>query len=386
MSIAGNLKTMELSELLQWLSQSHKTGTLVIDSGEVNKRIFFDDGRIVASGSTKPSEQLGHFLVSQGFITEVELTKAMSLQEETGMLLGKILVTIGGITEPELRRILILKTEETLYDMFSWSEGEFRFLDDEVIERGIIPIALDVTAIVLQGINRLDEWARIRKVLPDIQAIPVSVTSFEDLELNESQQRVLSLVDDDRSIEEICVETHSNEFHVCKILYEQIQEGRLKVVRPRQPPPAPEPVEPPEPTETPTGSLRIDANVLVDSAEEHLAQRDFENALRHLRAARSLEPANRQVLGRIQHNEQGIADLLRAEGLDLDTIPVLERSLEDLTSQRLSPEEGFLLTRIDGTNTMASLLKLSPLSSLDAQLVFFKLLKAGHIRLERAAV
>jgi hypothetical protein len=376
---------MELSELLQWLSQSQKTGTLVIDSGEVNKRVFFDQGRIVASGSTKPSEQLGHFLVSQGFITEVELTKAISLQEETGMLLGKILVTIGGITEGELRRILILKTEETLYDIFSWTEGEFRFLDNEIIERGIIPIALDVTAIVLQGINRLDEWARIRKLVPDTRGIPVSVASFEDLELSETEHRVLSLIDDDRSIEELCVETHSNEFHVCRILHRQIQEGRLKVVRPRHAtPPPPEPVAAPEPVETPTGSLRIDANILVDSAEEHLAERDFENALRHLRAARSLEPTNKAVLARIKHSEDGIANLLRAEGLDLGTVPVLERKLEDLVSQRLSPEEGFLLTRIDGTNTMASLLRLSPLSSLDAQLVFFKLLKAGHIRLERA--
>ncbi len=31
MSITGNLKTMELAELLQWLSGARKTGTLVVD-------------------------------------------------------------------------------------------------------------------------------------------------------------------------------------------------------------------------------------------------------------------------------------------------------------------------------------------------------------------
>ena len=56
MSIAGNLKTMELSELLQWLSQAQKTGTLVCDNGQVEKRIFFRDGMIISSASTDPKE------------------------------------------------------------------------------------------------------------------------------------------------------------------------------------------------------------------------------------------------------------------------------------------------------------------------------------------
>ena len=386
MSIAGNLKTMELAEVLQWLSTSHKTGTLVIDDGEVNKRIYFDDGRIIASGSTRPSEQLGHFLVAQGFITEEELTKAISLQEETGMLLGKILVTIGGITEEELRRILMLKTEETIYDIFAWSEGEFRFLDDEVIKRGIIPLALEVTGVVLQGINRLDEWTRIRKVLPDLDGIPVSVGSFDDLELNETEHRLLSLVDDNRTIHELCVETHASQYQVCRILHRQVTEGRIKIVQPRRPKaPEPEPLPELVPQETPTGSFRIDATILVDNAEEYLVDRDFDSALRHLRAARSLEPGNRKVTDRIGEIEKSIGNLLRSEGLDLETVPCLQKPIEELTSLPLSPEEGFLLTRIDGSTSMASLLKLTPLGNLDAQLVFYKLLKNDHIRLEPLA-
>ena len=46
MSITGNLKTMELAELLQWLSGARKTGTLVVDNGKVQKQIYFRDGRV----------------------------------------------------------------------------------------------------------------------------------------------------------------------------------------------------------------------------------------------------------------------------------------------------------------------------------------------------
>ena len=77
MGITGNLKTMELSELLQWLSQSRKTGTLVIDNGEVEKRIFFEAGKVISAAASDPKEYLGHFLVSHGFIDEATLAQAM---------------------------------------------------------------------------------------------------------------------------------------------------------------------------------------------------------------------------------------------------------------------------------------------------------------------
>ena len=38
MGISGNLKTMVLAELLQWLSQGQKTGTLVIFDGRTPHR------------------------------------------------------------------------------------------------------------------------------------------------------------------------------------------------------------------------------------------------------------------------------------------------------------------------------------------------------------
>ena len=88
MGIVGNLRTMQLEELLQWLSQSKKNGTLEIVNGRVEKKIFFKDGLIVSSASNRPEEYLGHFLVSRGLITEAQLNKAIAMQEQTRMLLG----------------------------------------------------------------------------------------------------------------------------------------------------------------------------------------------------------------------------------------------------------------------------------------------------------
>ena len=192
------------------------------------------------------------------------------------MLLGKILTTIGAISEEDLHRLLRLKAEESVYELFSWEEGEFRFLDGELPERTMVPMNLDATSIVLEGVQRLDEWKRIRELVPSAQAIPVSVTDLlADKKLNPAERNVLEQVNDDRTVEEIQIETHSSEYLVSKVLFDHARKGRLKIVRPRWN------NSPPEEAGTSAGtsatavaaaSRGVGAQELVAQAKQHLAR------------------------------------------------------------------------------------------------------------------
>lgn len=373
MSIAGNLETMEFAELLQWLARSRKTGTLVIDNGYVEKRALFRDGTIIASASTDPHEYLGHFLVSHGFISEAELAQGMELQQKRKTLLGKILVTVGAISQDDLERMLRLKSEESIYDLFSWTEGEFRFLEDEIPEQPLVPIALDVTSLVLNGLQRLDEWRRIRESIPSAQAVPVTVGKLE-VTGDEGARKVLEMVNDDRSIEEIALQTHSTEFFVSRILLAQMESGRLKVVRPR-------PLR---------GDGRgaedgraVDVDALLAAAEEHFRTGRLHAALRYLQAAASLSPERHESHGRVANLEKEIRDRIARSGIRPDAVPRATRSLDQVTGGSISPQEGFLLSRIDGRYDVDTILKISPMPPLEALVVLWKLLQAGHIRLER---
>ncbi len=157
MSITGNLLTLELSELLQWLAQGTKTGVLIIENEDTEKRIYFDRGTIVSSESSDSQEHLGRFLIAEGLIDEPTLDRALKLQQATQILLGKVLVTLGSITEKELNQVLQQKTRETIYELFCWPEGEFRFVPDDLPEFPMVPMSLDVTNVVLEGMRRIDE-------------------------------------------------------------------------------------------------------------------------------------------------------------------------------------------------------------------------------------
>lgn len=372
MGISGNLQTMDLAELLQWLSQGQKTGTLVIHSGTVEKRVFFRDGRIVSSASSDPKEHLGHFLVSYGYIDEDTLAQAVSLQESKRSMLGRVLVTLGKITEPDLHRMLRLKAEESIYDIFTWNEGEFRFLDGNLPSHDMVPLSLDVTGIVLEGGQRLDEGRRIRTLIPHSQVIPVAVGTLEaDEEEDPGATHILELVDDDRTLEEIAIQAHASEFRVAKVLYEQARRKRLKIVKPRAPTAAASSNE----------HVAVTPEALVAAGERHLAEGDPEKALRHLRAARSLEPDDRAIEASFKRAEAAVQAKIAASAIQPTSIPYLNLSLESLTKHKFSPQEGFLLSRINGTYDVQSILKISPIPPVEAQLALMKLVEGGYVKL-----
>jgi hypothetical protein len=229
MAITGNLRTMQLSELLQWLSMGQKTGTLAIRGGAGEKRIYFQNGRIISSSSTIEREYLGHFLVSYGYITEEELTKAMEVQEESKILLGKILVMIGAIAEEDLVELIRLKACETIYDIFLWPEGAFQFIDGEIPQRPMVPIAIDVTGIVMEGLRRYDEWQRIRERIRSMKEVPAIVAPVAVDDLAEPQRLILRAIDGIRSLAEIAEATHNPDFPVARLVFDLLESGHVEL-------------------------------------------------------------------------------------------------------------------------------------------------------------
>jgi hypothetical protein len=381
MGISGNLKTMELAELLQWLDQGRKTGTLVVDDGSVEKRIFFRGGKIISAASTDPKEYLGHFLVGHGYITEAQLAEAVSRQEREKSLLGKILIDMQLLSDEQLDYMLRLKAEEGIYGLFGWEQGEFRFHDDELPSYQMVPISLDVTGIILEASRRQDEWQRIKTRIPSPLCVPVKMIDdlTEGMEIeDEGHRHVLLAVDDERSIEEIALETHASDYYVCETLYPQVMAKRLKIVRPRalaEAAPVAVPVS--------TDHGPVSATTLLRRGEKHLAAQELEQALRYLRAAKSLDPDNQTVALAVDNAERGVRQLLQGDGVVPEAVPQLTKPMAELLQLRVSAKAGFLLSRIDGRLDVAAILKISPMSQLEGLLVFRELAKAGLVHLRR---
>ncbi len=376
MSITGNLETMNLAELLQWLANNRQTGTLNISNGTIEKRIYLREGTILSSSSTDPRRLLGHFLVSKGVITEEVLAQAMTVQEQQGKLLGEILIEGGAVDEATLERMLRLNAEENICDLFAWEEGSFEFHDGDLPDHELVSLSVNITGLIMEGMRRIDHTAAMKEVIPSTQCVPVAVASLvDDGELDPGWRGVLEAVNDDRSIEDICLHTHSSEFFVCQVLHRKIVDGKLKIVRPRI-----IESEPQIAVEKATGTNAAPkAEALIGEAMTQLKAEDYESAVRHLRAAASLEPDNRDLRLVIEQKEAVIRKAIAEAGVRPDCVPVLESTFDEMKALRFSPGEGFILSRINGKSDIRSMAKISPLSELDALLVFWKLAKEKHI-------
>jgi hypothetical protein len=362
---------MQLSELLQWLSLGQKTGTLLIEGHGVEKRIYFQGGRINSSSSSDQREYLGHFLVSHGYITEEELKMAMEVQEESNILLGKILVMINAIAETDLLRLMRKKAEESIYDVFLWMEGNFEFVDGELPELKMVPLSLDVTGIIMEGLRRYDEWKRIRAQIPDNQIVPRIVKPLNLDTLTEQEKLIVPYIDGQRTIEEIALQTHNAEFNVSRLVFEGLRGETMALVE--------------------SSAVRRQAVAggagLARNEVEHFLQRgqaslkqDPQTAYRMFKVASDLNPSDGRATEGIRDAERIIKQSLEKDGIKGEKVPELAIAFSEITDRQFSPHEGFVLSRINGQWDVKAIMKISPIRELEVLMIFQKFLKDGVIR------
>jgi Domain of unknown function (DUF4388) len=368
MSFSGNLRTMPFSDLLQFLSANVVTGTLQVRSQQIVKVINFEKGRIVSSSSSDPREYLGHFLVSQGYIDEEALRIAMEVQRNSKMLLGKVLVMGGKVSEEEMMRLLRLKSEETVYSLFLWDEGEFSFFHDEVMDRLFIRIALDPQGIIFEGVLRRDEWMRIRDIFPHNNVVLEKVPGHQGNmdQLDPLAKSLFDLVDGNRNIEDLVLATHSVDYAACRALFTLYEQGLLRIKKVLG-----------APAERKALGGNYSVSQLLNLGKESMEKGRFEEALEILR---QIDPSaqDSEVQGLVANAERETIDDI-SKVLPPDSVVQLLMPLNQVAHAGLTPEEGFLLSRIDGSWDVRSILSVTPIKEVDALRLMKKLVDRGII-------
>jgi hypothetical protein len=360
--LAGNLSTMNLADLLQWICLGHKTGTLHLQNGSVRKQVYIHEGKLVSAGSNISRERLGQFLLHHGRITEDDLRAALSDQASSGETLGTILCRMGILDKESLISILQLKAEETIYDLFLWNEGNFHFVADDLPEWALNQFRLDVTGLTLEGVRRKDEMEMIRDTLPTNRMV-LAVNEQRGAEagaLEGFDRRLVDLVRKGLTIAGISENSRAPEFVLLKRLHEFVEQGLLRVDRDLA-------VE-----QQPKGQL-----TLVENLNRCRANIDAEDlpatldCMKILRAQAAGEPGGDEALTRV---EKSAAELIYSTIISPTHVPVLKRGLEELVNLRLSAEQGFIVSQIDGVTDIRALTQISPVSEYETLLIFRHLL------------
>lgn len=250
--LSGNLKDMNFSSLFQLLQLSEKRGILLLEN-TYKKAEMIINKKFILQASSPDDILFGEYLVTNGHLTEEELTEAIQIQKITQQRLGEI---IAGQQKDRLRSIdmksvLNRYLREVIYRIMKWTVGEFYFTEtDEAFIRKVQDpnVQMNISFLILENGQRAEEWktltANIASLESTLKLNKEAVKNNASFQLTADQWLVLSYVNGRRTILRILEKIGTNEPHYLSIINEMIKNGWLiekqiesmKIIVPRRVP------------------------------------------------------------------------------------------------------------------------------------------------------
>jgi hypothetical protein len=405
MPIYGDLRTVSLTDLLRWASQNAKTGVLEVERNAICRRVEFRKGWVGSCSSNHPSALLGQFLLARGRLNEVQLQNLLMLQKVVRKRLGLLVVEMGFLTRVELAAEVAVNAQQTIHSLFDWDDAFFRFDDGATLDPDQIEVNLAVDDLIAEGSKRSEKLARIRETLQSSGVVLARTEREIPQQLLESPAtvRIIEAVDGQRTIAEILLHTRSSEFLVLQLLCGLLDQGLLRAVEVhrtvsqdlptlldtgKEPAIASmdAPLAPGE-VDRALGALPIDTasgrsqlEVEIEAATRLLERHEYEPAVELLRVS-CREHATDYVRRLLARAEAGFVESLKTRGGFTSKVPVLLRDRKLVRNDDATPEEAFLLSMIDGTTDVQSILWLAPLREVDGLMALRRMVRKQMIDL-----
>ncbi len=228
----------------------------------------------------------------QGSLNELPLSDIVQLvaaSGKTGMFSmtrasekGYVYLQNGQITHAKLGEV---EGEDAIYALALWNQGTFQFSPG--VESEARTISRSNTNLLLEAARRSDEWKILSRKIPGTDSVPVLVSregANGPVTLTPLEWRVVTKADGQRSIEEIARALKTSAFDIAKTLYGLVTAELVEIGKPRAAArAAPEPRAPvPAPTIPPLTGQSIPNVSTHSGAFQALSKGDEKRSLQIL--------------------------------------------------------------------------------------------------------
>jgi DNA-binding response OmpR family regulator len=229
--LAGDVSVISIAEVLQLLDLQRQSGALSVFTREAEITLHVRNGRVdyAAWRGLGAEFLLGRYLV-EGGLAKGQLA-AMLENRPSGRLIGEALLERGFVSAEAVRRALVRQSSELVYEVVRWKSGRFAFaVGAEHPIAGKAQLAMETSALVMEGFRRVDEWRLIEGSFDFDDVLYPDQGAIERLDsetnLTNQERAVLSAIDSEKTIRELVGQIPGSSFEVCKILY-QLLNSRL---------------------------------------------------------------------------------------------------------------------------------------------------------------
>ena len=215
----GNLTERDVADIIWQLHVDGWSGQLVLASGEHERRITVQKGRLVFATSAHRDDRLGAFLLRTGRIRWRDFAEATRLVAP-GKRLGGILVELGALAAEDLFKVVVDQTRELICSTFPWDHGSY-VLEPPVATEESITLKVSTHEVILEGIRRVTSLTRIERGLGDLDFHfrRTAGTSALALSFTAGERALLAGLERPLSLEAICESTELTDFETCRSLW-----------------------------------------------------------------------------------------------------------------------------------------------------------------------
>jgi len=363
----GSLETMPLPTILQWLSDSKKTGALVIKIRDEEKRIFLKDGNIISASSNLEKDRFGIIIIKQGYVTQAQVDELLEEGRKTGKLLGKLCVEKGLMPEEDVLKILQEQTMAIIESLLHREEGTFEFHSDDMDMADLDQISLSIALqeLFFGSAAVRKEWKRVYQTLGSLEAIPspVDIQPGNIQSLSEFQQYVLSRCNGKARILDLCAGIDQKDFAICRALADLVEKKWIEIKDPEE-------------------ELNEDYKERMWKIHIMIEQNRFLRAMHYLDEIAVMFPQRSDDLKplkeKVRHLMREDMDRLLTD----DNLILYHRNDFDqtkATGKTFGPREWFMLSRIDGKATLKELCLMTGRPKEESRRIVYALIDAGAV-------
>ncbi len=233
MPIEGDLRSLNLSSVLQLVGQERLNGVLRMKKRGEIADIGFQEGLVTGAFYERgdKAERLETYLVKSGIIGKNVFELVQEIHNETKRPIMNIIIEDHYLSVEEVERIIMFKIQEVFDELFTWEEGEFKFEQSSVIyPKSMIKIRMNTSSLILEAARRFDEWPRIKKVIASGDIVYKKVDRPElKLKPADDEERLLTLLDGRRSVDELTEISGLGRFRTYSCLYHLLSSGQIEI-------------------------------------------------------------------------------------------------------------------------------------------------------------
>lgn len=232
--MAGEIvSAMSLFQIIEVIGERGWQGDLHVLTGDDSSfELTFDQGALTHARSNHPEDRLGELLLRENVITRQQLTD-MLWEVTAERRLGQVCLDLGVLDRETLFSYLQKQVEAIFHRTLLVPDGGYVFnTPDPARAPADLKVHLPVRALLMIGVQRLDELELYRQLIPGGDVCLEPVIAPDSADLDDAQMVVIAASDGDTTITQIAKESGLGDYATTKAAYHLVKR-RIARVRAR---------------------------------------------------------------------------------------------------------------------------------------------------------